>query len=106
MPEGMKSVVVARERIGDGRAEDAVQVGQSVLGQDLQKNEIEEAENSVGDQAVADVPEGLGGEGGAAEPDQVERDGQQEHVFQVIGENFACKKMFSLVITNSWPHIL
>ena len=101
MPEGVKSIVLARERIGDGWAKDAVQVGQGVLGQDLQKDEIEEAENSVGYKAVADVPEGLGGEGGAAEPDQVERNGQQEHVFQVVGENFACKIMFSLMISNS-----
>ncbi len=76
MPECVEPVVVAREGVGDGRAEDAVQIGQRVLGQDLQKNEIEDSEKSIRDQAVSDVQEGLGGEGGAAEPDKVERDGQ------------------------------
>ena len=60
MPKGMKAIVESGERVGNGWAQDGVQVGQRGFGQRLQQDEIEDAEAGVGEETVADVKEGLG----------------------------------------------
>ena len=95
MPECVKPVVLTGERVRDCRTQNTVQVGQRQLGQRLEQGEVEEAEDRVGNQAVADVEQRLGREGGAAPDDEVERNGQKKNVFEVVGENLACE-MFTI----------
>jgi hypothetical protein len=55
----------------------------------LEHGEVEDAEDCVREQAVADIEKRLGRERGPAAEDQVERDGQKQNVLKVVGENLA-----------------
>ena len=89
MPKGMKAIVESGERVGNGWAQDGVQVGQRGFGQRLQQDEIEDAEAGVGEETVADVKEGLGFEWRSTPDNEVERYGEQQNVLEVVSENFA-----------------
>ena len=89
VPERVKPIVLTGERICDCRTQNTVQVSQRQLGQRLEHCEVEDAEDGVGDEAVPDVQERLGREGGAAPDDEVERYGEQQNVLEVVSENFA-----------------
>jgi len=89
MPERVQPIILPGERVRDGRAQNRVQIGQRHFRQRLEHGEVEDAEDCVREQAVADVEKRLGRERGPAAEDQVERDGQKQNVFKVVSENFA-----------------
>ena len=89
MPERVQPIILPGERVRDGRAQNRVQIGQCRFRQRLEHGEVEDAEDCVREQAVADIEQRLGRERGPAAEDQVERDGQKQNVLKVVGENLA-----------------
>ena len=100
MPEGVQSVGGPPKRVGDGRAENAVQVGEADQGQRLEDKVVVDAPHSVRQSGPGeDLSEG----GGyrvqrVLASQQVERNDEEQGVLNPIRQNLTDKTTCNLFV--------